>query len=170
MLRPTLTCSYPSSKKILTVAPNGSLPKLPDEIYEAIMQRVIAVDYASGDKIKIPSGSISGTSYSGNKVVFNVGNGSITVQNDKGKKITITDASNKTTTQTYSGAVSGRSTMWFMEGNDNFTTNTAELSAIFRDSCSQSAIDNLSVRSDVVDLTAELATAASIFCTTEKNQ
>ena len=84
-------------------------------------------DYAENqDKIKISSGTISGTSYSGNNVVFTIGSGTLTVQNAKGKKITIIDANKKTTTQTYSGAVSGRSALWFAD-DDNFTTNAPAL-------------------------------------------
>lgn len=58
------------------------------------------------DTIKINSGTITKTNYSGNNVVFSVGSGSITVQNGKGKKIAITDSNNKTTTQTYTQGVS----------------------------------------------------------------
>ena len=83
----------------------------------------VIADYTAGtDKIKISSGTISKTAYSGNNVVFTVGSGTLTVKNGKGKKITIVDASGKTTTQTYSGAVSGSSknaVPWFAE-DDNF--------------------------------------------------
>ena len=131
----------------------------------------VITDYTAGqDKIKLTSGTISSISYSGNNVIFNVGNGSITVQNGNGKKITIVDAVGKTTTKTYSGAVSGRSALWFMEGDDNFITGAAELSATFRDSYSESAIGDLSVSSDIVNLTAELAPTAPIFRAPEKNQ
>lgn len=61
----------------------------------------VITDYTAGqDKIKIESGKISKTTYSGKNVIFTFGNGSLTVQNAKGKEITITDSSNKT--QTYS--------------------------------------------------------------------
>ena len=49
-------------------------------------------------------------------------------------------------------------------------TNAADLRETFRDSCSESSIGDLSVSSDIVNLTAELATAAPIFRATEKNQ
>ena len=89
-------------------------------------------DYAENqDKIKITSGEISGYSFSGSSVVFTVGSGTLTVQNGKGKKITITDAKNKTTTKVYSGAVSGRSALWFAD-DDNFTTNAPALDSILQ--------------------------------------
>ena len=89
-------------------------------------------DYAENqDKLKITSGEISGYSFSGSSVVFTVGSGTLTVQNGKGKKITITDAKNKTTTKVYSGAVSGRSALWFAD-DDNFTTNAPALDSILQ--------------------------------------
>ena len=128
----------------------------------------VITDYTAGqDKIKISSGTISATSYSGSNVIFTVGSGSLTVQNGKGKKITVVDAAGKTSTKTYSGA-SGSSAMWFMEGDDNFTADVAELSATFKDSCSESAVGDFSVRPEVVDLTAEIATAAPLFRAPEK--
>ena len=129
----------------------------------------VITDYTAGqDKIKISSGTISATSYSVSNVVFTVGTGSLTVQNGKGKKITVVDAAGKTSTKTYSGAA-GSSAMWFMEGDDNFTTGVEDLSATFKDSCSESAVGDLSVRPEVVDLTAEIATAAPLFRPQEKN-
>lgn len=90
----------------------------------------IITDYTAGqDKIKISSGTISTTSYSGSNVVFAVGTGMLTVQNAKGKKITITDAFGKTTTQTYSGAVSGSSALWFVE-DDNFVSSSPVLDSV----------------------------------------
>lgn len=90
----------------------------------------VITDYTAGqDKVKIASGSISKTSYAGNNVVFTIGSGTLTIQNGKGKKITITDANNKTTTQTYSSAVSGSSALWFAD-DDNFTTSAPELDSI----------------------------------------
>ena len=59
----------------------------------------LITDYTAGDKIKI-DGTISKTSYSGKNVVFEIGNGSLTVKNGKGKKIIVTDGNNNT--QTYS--------------------------------------------------------------------
>lgn len=67
----------------------------------------VIADFTSGqDTIKLVNGTITKTSYSGNNVIFTVGSGSVTVQNGKGKKITITDSKNKTTTQTYTQDVS----------------------------------------------------------------
>ncbi len=81
-------------------------------------------DYAAGqDTIKISSGKISKTSYSGKDVIFKIGSGSLTVKNGKGKKITITDSSNKTTTQTYS------QTFDLFEDN-NFISEDVQLSEI----------------------------------------
>ena len=90
----------------------------------------VIADYATGDKIKISSGTISQTSYSGSNVVFTVGSGTLTVQNGKGKKITIVDAAGKTSTKTYSGAASGSSSMWFTEDDTNFISSAANLDAI----------------------------------------
>ena len=92
----------------------------------------VITDYTAGqDKVKITSGSISKTSYTGNDVVFTIGSGTLTIQNGKGKKITITDSNNKTTTQTYSGAVSGRSALWFADDN-NFITSAPALDSILQ--------------------------------------
>lgn len=50
----------------------------------------IITDYRSGaDKIYLTSGYISTASYSGNDVVFSIGNGSITVKNGRGKTIKV---------------------------------------------------------------------------------
>ena len=91
----------------------------------------VIADYVAGDKIKITSGTINKTSYSENNVVFAVGSGTLTVKDGKGKKITIVDAAGKTSTQTYSGAVSGRSAMWF-DDDDNFTTNAPALDGLIQ--------------------------------------
>ena len=53
-------------------------------------------DYAAGDKISIGSGSIDKVSMSGKTVTFQIGKGSIKVQNVKGKKITVVDENNIT--------------------------------------------------------------------------
>lgn len=132
---------------------------------------------AGNDKILGGAGFVYGsgdgkdviTDYTAGQDKIKLASGSITVQNGKGKKITIVDAAGKTSTKTYSGAVSGRSALWFMEGDDNFITGATELSATIRDSCSESAIGDLSVSSDIVNLTAELAPTAPIFRATEKN-
>ncbi len=49
----------------------------------------VITDYSSGDKIRITSGSISRTSYSGKDVIFKIGSGTLTVKNGKGKRITV---------------------------------------------------------------------------------
>ncbi len=60
----------------------------------------IITDYAAGqDTIKV-SGTISKVSYSGKNVIFTIGSGSLTVNNAKGKEISVINSSNKT--QTYS--------------------------------------------------------------------
>ena len=89
---------------------------------------VIADYTASQDKIKISSGKISGTSYSGSNVIFTVGSGSLTVKNGKNKKITIVDAAGKTSTKTYNGtAVYGTSALMV---DDNFISNDTRLDEI----------------------------------------
>ena len=60
----------------------------------------VITDYTAGqDSIKV-NGTVSNVSYSGKKVIFTIGDGSLTVNNAKGKDISIVDSSNKT--QTYS--------------------------------------------------------------------
>ena len=87
-------------------------------------------DYTAGqDKIKISSGTISKTSCSGSNVIFTVGSGTLTVQNGKGKKITITDANNKTTTQTYFGDRNSNA-LWFTEDDTSFISSSANLDAV----------------------------------------
>ena len=85
-------------------------------------------DYAAGDTIKISSGTISKTSYSGKNITFTIGSGSLTVQDGKDKKITITDSNNKTTTQTYSGNVNARTLDLF--DDNNFVSTDNQLSDI----------------------------------------
>ena len=83
----------------------------------------VITDYTAGqDKIKISSGKISKTTYSGKNVIFKIGNGTLTVQNGKGKKITITDSNNKTTTKKYKTAE-------IFEDN-NFITDALNLDSI----------------------------------------
>ena len=91
----------------------------------------VITDYTAGqDTIKITSGSISKTAYSGKNVIFTIGTGTLTVQNGKGKKITTIDANNKSTTKTYSGAVSSSSALWFTEDDTSFISGGANLDAI----------------------------------------
>ena len=58
----------------------------------------VITDYTSSDKIKV-DGTISKTSYSGNDIIFTIGNGTLTVKNAKGTNISVTDSSGS---QTYS--------------------------------------------------------------------
>ena len=84
-------------------------------------------DYTAGqDKIKIKSGTISSCSFSGKNVIFNIGSGSITVKNGKGKKITIIDANNKTTTKTYTNLASSADLL----DDDNFISSSARIDDI----------------------------------------
>ena len=72
---------------------------------------------------------MKGVSYKGSDVVFAIGSGSLTVKNGNGKAITIIDARNKTTTETYS---SGRRSngLWFTEDDTNFISGSANLDDI----------------------------------------
>ena len=88
----------------------------------------VITDYTAGqDKIKILSGKISKTSYSGQNVIFTIGSGTLTVKNGKGKKITIVDANNNTTTKTYSGT---SQTSGLLYEDDNFIDGETKLDAI----------------------------------------
>ena len=60
----------------------------------------IITDYAAGQDIIKVSGTISKVSYSGKNVILTIGSGSLTVNNAKGKEISVINSSNKT--QTYS--------------------------------------------------------------------
>ena len=80
----------------------------------------VITDYAAGDSIKIESGRISKTTYSGKNVIFTIGSGSLTVKNGKGKNISVTDSSG---TKTYS------KTLDLFEDN-NYITDSAQLSDI----------------------------------------
>lgn len=88
----------------------------------------VITDYtANQDKIKLTSGEIIKTAYSGNNVIFTVGSGTLTVKNAKGKAITITEASDKTSTKTYTTGVTyasndlhGSNSLWFTEDDTSF--------------------------------------------------
>ena len=97
----------------------------------------VITDYAAGqDTIKLTIGQITKTSYSGQNVIFSVGSGTITVQNGKDKKIAITDANNKTTTQTYTPDVEYTAArvssydIWFTADDNNFITDDIQISTI----------------------------------------
>ena len=100
----------------------------------------VITDYAAGDKIKISSGKISKTSYSGNNVIFTIGSGSLTVNSGKGKKITIVDSSGKTTTKTYNSGLSAR-TLDLLYDN-NFITDDTNLDSITEQKFSVTEIQN----------------------------
>ncbi len=94
-------------------------------------------DYTAGqDKIKITSGAISSYSFSGDDVTFKIGSGSITVKDGNGKKITITDAQNKTTAQIYTNLASSADIF----EDDNFISSSARI-----DDISEVTVDNFSV-------------------------
>ena len=63
-------------------------------------------DYTAGqDKIKLSSGSISGSSISGSNVILNISNGGkVTLSGGKDKKITVIDSDNNETTNIYPGS------------------------------------------------------------------
>ena len=86
----------------------------------------IITDYTAGrDKIKILSGTVTKKKYKGNDVVFTIGSGSLTgtltVKNGKGKKISVTDSTNKTTTYSRTAA---------LFDDDNFLNDTPNLDSI----------------------------------------
>ena len=115
----------------------------------------VVADYAAGDTIKISSGTINATGYKSNDVVFTVGSGTLTVKNGKGKAITITDASNKTSTKTYTtgvtyGSNSSRSSnaLWFTEDDTNFIGET-NLDAISSEKFSLTEVETAASTSDL---------------------
>ena len=81
----------------------------------------VITDYTAGkDKIKISS-KITKTYSSGNDFIFKIGSGLITVKDGKGKKITVLDANNKSTT--YKKTVE-------LFDDDNFVTDAVSLDSI----------------------------------------
>ena len=81
----------------------------------------VITDYTAGqDSIKV-SDTISKVSYSGKNVIFTIGSGSLTVNNAKGKDISVIDSSNKT--QTYSRTLE-------ILYDDNFMTDEFEIDEI----------------------------------------
>ncbi len=86
----------------------------------------LITDYTAGkDKIKISSEFT--WSISGKNVIFETDEGTITVENGAGKKITTLNAKNKSTTQTYSAT--GANTLDLFEDN-NFISEDVQLSSI----------------------------------------
>ena len=123
----------------------------------------LITDYTAGqDKIKINSGKITKTGYNGNAVTFTVGSGTITVQNGKGKKITIIDANNKTTTQTYTQDVSYKAASnarWFMADDNNFITDEIQISDIAK----MQESNYSAIQANVVENKNELAITDAVF-------
>ena len=123
----------------------------------------VITDYTAGqDKIKINSGKITKTGYNGNAVTFTVGSGTITVQNGKGKKITIIDANNKTTTQTYTQDVSYKAASnarWFTADDNNFITDEIQISDIAK----MQESNYSAIQANVVENKNELAITDAVF-------
>ena len=87
----------------------------------------LITDYRAGyDKIKIASGSITGSSLSGSNVILTTSGGSLTVKNGRGKNLTVIDASGRETTRKYSNG--GSSAMLFSD--DNFISGETNLDAV----------------------------------------
>ena len=92
-------------------------------IYESGNDTIL--DYMAGqDTIKISNGTISEYSYSGKNLVFKIGSNSLTVQNVKGKKVTVTDSSGNTTTQIYSEKNTNARTLDIFDDNNFLEKNT----------------------------------------------
>ena len=81
----------------------------------------IITDYTTGDKIKLSSGKISKKTYKGKDIIFKTGNGTLTVKNGKGKKISVTDSNNKI--KTYSKTAD-------LFDDDNFISDDTSLDSI----------------------------------------
>lgn len=89
----------------------------------------VITDYTAGeDQIKISGGKISKTSYSGKDVIFTIGSGTLKVKNGNGKKITIIDANNKSTTKPYSSSSSDISNLLY--DDTNFVTGEVKIDDI----------------------------------------
>ena len=99
----------------------------------------LITDYRAGyDKIKIASGSITGSSISGSNVILTTSGGSLTVKNGRGKNLTVIDASGNETTRKYFN--SGISAMLFAD--DNFIGGGANLDAITESKSAVTEIEN----------------------------
>ena len=71
-------------------------------IYSSGDGKDVITDYTAGqDSIKLMSGSITGSSFSGNDLILKIGTGSITVKNGKNKVITLVDSSGKSSSKSY---------------------------------------------------------------------
>ena len=88
----------------------------------------VITDYTAGqDTIKF-SHAITSTIYKNSDVIFGTSVGSFTVKDGKGKNITITDSSGKTTTKLYTNGVTAR-TLDLLE-DTNFISNDTSLDSI----------------------------------------
>ena len=96
----------------------------------------LITDYAAEDKIKIASGTISDSYSSGKDIIFEIGSGTLTVKNGKGKNITFLDSTNKTLT--YS------KTTYLFEDN-NFVTDALNLDSITE---SKVAVQNIETQNN----------------------
>ena len=84
------------------------------DVFEYTAGKDVITDYSASDTIRLSSGTVTSYSYSGTDVVFKIGNGSLTVKNGVGQKITITDGNKKTSSERYSNgnaAVTGTSAL-----------------------------------------------------------
>lgn len=85
----------------------------------------IITDYTPGeDKIKLAeeNASITAASLSGSDVVLTVGIGSVTVKDGKGKKITVVDYNNKSTSSVYGGSSDNSSTLTITNKSNSSVT------------------------------------------------
>ena len=89
----------------------------------------VIIDYTAGqDKIKFTSGTISRSAIKGADVVLNIGSGSITLKNAKGKSITVVDSSGKSSSKVYGTAYKNFvEEYWFAEDNNCVTTEIDEI-------------------------------------------
>ena len=94
----------------------------------------VITDYASGDTIKLASGTVSKKSYSGKNVIFKIGSNTLTLKNAKGKTITLIDSKNNTTTY--------KKTTDLFEDN-NFVTDALNLDSITE---SKVAVQNIETK------------------------
>lgn len=120
----------------------------------------VITDYTAGqDKIKINKGTISKYAISGDDVVFTIGTGTLTVKNAKTKRISITDANNKTTTKNYSTSKSySERNYWFIDDN-NF--NSSELDSITKISTNDYSVGEIYTSNNLTQLMNNLTVTKS---------
>ena len=113
-------------------------------------------DYTVGqNKILLNSSvSISSTHVSGNDVILNVSNSTITLKNAKGRKITFVDENGKTTSNTYSKSSSSNvSELWFTADDTNFSTSFEQIDSITQNGLSDYSLGNVDANTDWTALT-----------------